>query len=96
VLGDRAVSPHAVDLTTCGIVVELNGEIVSTGAGAAALGSPVNCVTWLANTLGRFGVGLEAGEVILSGSLVPLQPVQPGDYMSLVIGGLGRVSVRFS
>ncbi|MEQ8663704.1 MAG: fumarylacetoacetate hydrolase family protein, partial [Gammaproteobacteria bacterium] len=95
-LGDRAVSPHAVDLATCGIVVELNGEIVSTGAGAAALGSPVNCVTWLANTLGRFGVGLEAGEVILSGSLVPLQPVAPGDCMNLVIGGIGRVAVRFA
>jgi len=95
VLGDRAVSPRDVDLSTCGIVVELNGEIISTGAGAAALGSPVNCVTWLANTLGRIGIKLEAGEVILSGSLVPLQPVKAGDNMSLVIGGLGRASVRF-
>lgn len=96
VLGDRGVNPREVDLATCGIVVELNGEIISTGAGAAALGSPVNCVTWLANTLGRIGVGLEAGEVILSGSLVPLQPVAPGDHMSLVIGGIGRASVRFA
>jgi 2-oxopent-4-enoate/cis-2-oxohex-4-enoate hydratase len=75
--------------------VSLNGEIISTGAGAAALGSPVNCVTWLANTLGRIGIPLKAGEVILSGSLVPLQPVKPGDNMSLVIGGLGGCAVRF-
>lgn len=95
VLGDRAVSPAGIDLATCGIVVELNGDIVATGAGAAALGSPVNCVTWLANTLGQHGDGLAAGEVILSGSLVPLLPVKPGDFMSLVIGGIGRVSVRF-
>jgi 2-oxopent-4-enoate/cis-2-oxohex-4-enoate hydratase len=95
VMGDRAVAPSDVDLATCGIVVSLNGEIISTGAGAAALGSPVNCVTWLANTLGRIGIPLKAGEVILSGSLVPLQPVKPGDNMSLVIGGLGGCAVRF-
>ena len=45
VLGDKTVSPLDVDLSTCGIVVSLNGEIVSTGAGAAAMGSPVNAVT---------------------------------------------------
>lgn len=96
VLGDGSRRPTELDLSTCGIVVELNGEVISTGAGAAALGSPVNCVTWLANTLGEYGIKLEAGEVILSGSLVPLQPVKPGDNMTMSIGGLGGCSVRFS
>lgn len=96
VLGDRAVSPSEVDLSTCGMVVEKNGQIISTGAGAAALGSPINCVTWLANTLGEFGIPLKAGEVILSGSLVPLEPVQAGDFMSVSIGGIGSASVRFT
>lgn len=95
ILGDKAVDPRKVDLTTCGMVVEKNGSVISTGAGAAALGSPVNCVTWLANTLGEFGIPLKAGEVILSGSLVPLEPVQAGDYMSVSIGGIGSASVRF-
>lgn len=94
-LGDNAVDPRKVDLVTCGMVVEKNGQIISTGAGAAALGSPVNCVAWLANTLGRFGIGLKAGEVILSGSLVPLEPVKAGDFMSVSIGGIGNASVRF-
>ncbi|WP_221793966.1 2-oxopent-4-enoate hydratase [Oceanobacter mangrovi] len=95
VLGDTAIDPRDIDLATCGMVVEKNGEIISTGAGAAALGSPVNCVTWLANTLGQFGIPLKAGEVILSGSLVPLEPVKAGDYMSVTIGGIGSASVRF-
>ncbi|QEW06827.1 2-oxopent-4-enoate hydratase [Nitrincola iocasae] len=95
VLGDSAVDPRKVDLATCGMVVEKNGSIISTGAGAAALGSPVNCVAWLANTLGAFGIGLKAGEVILSGSLVPLEPVVAGDYMRVSIGGMGSASVRF-
>ncbi len=96
VLGDQAVSPRQVDLVTCGMVVEKNGHIISTGAGAAALGSPVNCVAWLANTLGRFGIALKAGEVILSGSLVPLEPVKAGDVMRVDIGGIGSASVRFT
>ena len=96
VLGDQAVSPREVDLTTCGMVVHKNGRLLSTGAGAAALGSPLNCVAWLANTLGRFGVPLKAGELILSGSLVPLEPVTAGDHMTLAIGGIGTASIRFS
>jgi 2-oxopent-4-enoate/cis-2-oxohex-4-enoate hydratase len=95
VLGDKAVSPLDVDLATCGIVVSLNGEIISTGAGAAAMGSPVNAVAWLANTLGHYGIELKAREVILSGSLVPLQTVKPGDSMHMEIGGIGQAAVRF-
>ena len=96
VLGDNAIKLTDVDLETCGLVMELNGEIISTGAGAAALGSPINSVIWLANTLGELGVRLEKGEVILSGSLVPLQAVTAGDNMHMRIGGIGECSVRFT
>ncbi len=95
VLGDRLVDPRTVDLGTCGMVLEKNGEIVATGAGAAALGAPANAVAWLANTLGRQGVGLEAGEVVLSGSLAIMVPVQAGDSLRVTIGGIGGCSVRF-
>lgn len=96
VLGQEAVSPRDVDLATCGVVMELNGAIVSTGAGAAALGSsPVACMVWLANRMGALGVALRRGEVVLSGSLVPLQPVQSGDEVRASVGGIGQVSVHF-
>jgi len=96
VLGDQLVDPRRVDLSTCGMVLEKNGEIVATGAGAAALGAPANAVAWLANTLGRLGVSLEAGEIILSGSLAAMVPVRAGDHLSVTIGGIGRCSVRFT
>lgn len=95
VLGDRAVDPRRVDLATCGMVLEKNGEVIATGAGAAALGSPVNAVAWLANTLGALGIGLKAGEVILSGALAAMFPAQAGDSFRVSIGGLGGCSVRF-
>lgn len=95
VLGDRLVDPRDVDLATCGMVLEKNGEIVATGAGAAALNHPANAVAWLANTLGAHGIALEAGEVVLSGSLGIMVPVTAGDNLRVTIGGIGGCSVRF-
>jgi 2-oxopent-4-enoate/cis-2-oxohex-4-enoate hydratase len=95
VLGDRLVDPRKVDLGLCGMVLEKNGDIAGTGAGAASLGHPVNAMTWLANTLGRLGIPLKAGEIILSGSLAALIPVQAGDNLRVAVGGIGGCSVRF-
>jgi 2-oxopent-4-enoate/cis-2-oxohex-4-enoate hydratase len=95
VLGSQFVDPRSLDLRTCGMVLEKNGAVVATGAGAAALNSPANAVAWLANTLGRRGVPLKAGEVILSGSLGTMVPVKAGDNLHVSIGGIGQCSVRF-
>jgi 2-oxopent-4-enoate/cis-2-oxohex-4-enoate hydratase len=94
-LGEGKVNPRTVNLETCKMTVWKNGEPLSQGLGSAALGSPLNCVSWLANTLGRFDIPLKAGEIVLSGSLVPLEPVVPGDTMRLEIEGIGSASVDF-
>lgn len=96
VLGTDRALPSDVDFEGCEMVVMKNGVELSRGFGKAALGSPLICVAWLANTLGRFGIPLEADEVILSGSLVPLEPVAAGDEMSLSVEGIGTASVRFT
>ncbi|MEY2654781.1 MAG: hypothetical protein RLZZ524_1809 [Pseudomonadota bacterium] len=94
-LGGTRRSPRQLDLALAGMVLEKNGEIVSTSCGAAVQGSPVNAVAWLANTLGALGIGLKAGDVILSGSQSPLVPVKAGDSLHASVGGLGSTSVRF-
>lgn len=95
VLGDQAIDPRELDLALVGMTLEKNGEIAATGAGAAALGHPANAVAWLANTLGRLGMTLDAGEVILSGSLAAMVPVTAGDALRISLGGIGSASVRF-
>jgi 2-oxopent-4-enoate/cis-2-oxohex-4-enoate hydratase len=89
------VDPRGLDLVTCGMVLEKNGEVVVTGAGAATMASPLNAMAWLANTLGRLGVPLKAGEVVLSGALGAMVPVKAGDNLRVAIGGIGGCSVRF-
>lgn len=95
VLGDAAADPRKIDLALVGMTLEKNGDVAATGAGAAALGHPLNAVAWLANTLGELGMSLRAGEVILSGSLAAMVPVQAGDNLRVSLGGIGSVGVRF-
>ncbi len=95
VLGDKLVDISQVDLALCGMVLEKNGEIVVTGAGAATMGHPVNAMVWLANTLGRLGIPLKAGDIVLSGAMGAMVPVQKGDSLRVTIGGIGGCSVRF-
>ncbi len=94
-LGGVRKSPRKLDLALAGMVLEKNGEIISTSAGASVQGNPVNAVAWLANTLGKLGIGLKAGDIILSGSQSPLVPVVAGDSFYCSVGGLGGTSVRF-
>ncbi|GAB3103753.1 2-oxopent-4-enoate hydratase [Aestuariicella hydrocarbonica] len=96
VLGDEAIDPHSVDLPNLEVKVYKNGEHISSGKGSAVQGNPLTAVAWLANTLGEFGIPFKAGEVILSGSLVPLEPVVAGDEMHMELIGLGSATVRFS
>jgi 2-oxopent-4-enoate/cis-2-oxohex-4-enoate hydratase len=96
VLGDEHADPRALDFPRLRMRVFKNGELLSEGMGSAALESPVNCVSWLANTLSEFGIDLNAGDVVLSGSLVPLEPVVAGDEMRLEVEGIGTASVRFT
>lgn len=94
-LGEARGDPRALDLAGLKVEVDKNGERLSEGFGSAVQGAPENAVAWLANTLGEYGIPFEAGELILSGSLVPLEPVARGDRMTMRISGLGDCSVSF-
>lgn len=95
-IGPDWVDPNFVDLLNCKAVVTKNGKPLSEGVGAATLGSPLKAVAWLANILGERGIPFKAGEIILSGSLVPLEPVSAGDKMHVSIKGIGDCEVSFT
>jgi 2-oxopent-4-enoate hydratase len=95
VLGARPMPLASIDLRTIGMTLRKNGEVVSTGAGAACLGNPVNAVVWLVNKLGEHGISLAPGEVILSGALGPVSPVVAGDRVSVAVGRAPEINVTF-
>jgi len=79
-----------------GMVFTRNGEVVATGAGAAALGDPFAAVAWLANTLAPMGVTLPAGSVVMTGALHAAVPVSPGDVFRAEFDRLGPITVRMA
>ena len=95
VIGEARADPRDHDLPALHVTVTKNGAPLSEGYGAAVQGSPAEAVAWLANTLGAYGVTLDAGDVILSGSLVPLEPAQAGDVFEMELHGIGRCVARF-
>jgi 2-keto-4-pentenoate hydratase len=95
VLGSTPHQLDAVDLRLSGCNLVRNGELAGTGAGGAVLGSPLSSLVWLANTLGARGVALEAGHVILPGSITASIPVVAGDVVTATFAGLGSVTARF-
>ncbi|MFC5821962.1 2-keto-4-pentenoate hydratase [Nonomuraea harbinensis] len=96
VLGNRPVPLRDVDLRMAGMVIERRGEQVSTGIGAACLGHPLHAAVWLADTLSRLGHPLRAGDIVLTGALGPVVPVEPGDVLEARIDGLGDVRTAFA
>src|SRR5487761_1564611 len=87
------VPPDGIDLRLAGVVLEHNGEVVATAAGAAALGHPAASVAWLVRSLAAEGEGLRAGQEILSGGLTAAAPVKPGDVVVASIDRLGSIEL---
>ncbi len=96
VRGTRVVPLVGFDPRLVGMVIRRNGALVATGAGAAALGDPVAAVAWLANTLAGFGEVLEAGHLVMTGSLHAAFDVGPGDRIEATFDRLGRVDCSFA
>lgn len=96
VLGTRRRTLAQVNPVEVEMSMTIDGEQVSTGAGAACLGDPVRAVAWLARTAVELGQPLGAGDVVLSGALGPMRPVVAGNVVTATLTGLGAVTVTIS
>jgi 2-keto-4-pentenoate hydratase len=96
VIAGRPVRLSDVDLRSMPVRVEVDSAIVSCGVTGMVLGNPLSAIAWLANALGRQGVALEAGHVVLPGTPLPALTVRPGMHVRGVFDGLGDIDVRFS
>ncbi len=93
VLGGQGIDPTGFDLRLTGCVFEKNGELIATAAGAAVLGHPAASVAWLVRKLASRDQGLEAGQVVLSGSMTEAIAVEPGDVITARLDRLGTVEI---
>ena len=89
VMGDPVPNWRDLDLQAAYGSMTINGEVVGGGYGSDVMGHPLEPLAWLANKLAEQGLGLSAGMVIITGSIVSPKPVKPGDTASIMIEGLG-------
>ena len=96
VLGGRPLDLRDVDVRRMSATLAINGDIMETGSAGAVMGNPLNAVVWLANKLHEFGVMIEPGDVILSGSFVKAIPFNAGDSIVALFDELGEVTLRIT
>lgn len=96
VLADAGLPLAGLDLTGAAMEMRFNGEVVSTGVGAAALGNPLNAAAWLAQTLAGRGEPLRAGDILLAGALGPMVALTPGDRVEAKVAGIGACGFTYS
>jgi 2-keto-4-pentenoate hydratase len=88
-VGPTASAIEGRDLSMEAVQVRKNGRLVETGVGANALGHPTRAVRWLANRR-----TIEAGSLVLTGSLTPTVALAAGDAIEVRFSTLGSVSLR--
>lgn len=91
-LGDDLVRPD-MDLSLIGCVLEVDGAVVDSAAGAAVMDHPANAVAHMANALSEVDKRLEAGWVVLSGGLTAPVPLEPGRTVTATLAGIGSVTL---
>jgi 2-keto-4-pentenoate hydratase len=97
VLGERDWVPvDEVDLLAETVALSKDGEVFAEGRGELAMGSPATAVAWLVNKLAERGKGLEAGQLVMTGTLTPITPIEPGSTYVAAFGSLGPVNKSFA
>jgi 2-keto-4-pentenoate hydratase len=94
VIGRPRFDFQAIDLALIGVLLEVNGDVVASGAGASLLGGPAGSIARLVNALAETGQGLQSGYIILTGGLTEAAPVQSGATVEASFAHLGSVGVH--
>ena len=94
ILGESRVDLDDLDLVNCKMTLTKNGELASEGSGKACMDNPLNAALWLAQKMAEQGNPLKKGEVLLSGALGPMVPIEQGDSFEASIEGLGSVALE--
>ncbi|WP_445151539.1 fumarylacetoacetate hydrolase family protein [Baekduia sp. Peel2402] len=97
VLGTADPARAGGDASGVTISGALDGETYNAQPDPTAIiGALAQVTRFVADELGRHGETLRAGEVILAGSALPLQPVAAGQRLDVDAGPLGTLTLTFA
>ncbi len=95
ILGDCREDPNNIDMAWVAAVCRRNGDVEESGVASAVLGHPALGVAWLARRYADHGVGLEPGQIVLSGSFTRPVDCRAGDDFKVEYRDLGTIDFSF-
>lgn len=93
VLGPALSDWHGFDFVDSRGTLKINGKAHAEGKAGDALGHPLDALAWLATALNEQGKQLEAGMVVMTGSIVRTVFPKPGDELLFRLEGCGEVKL---
>ncbi len=84
-----------LELADAVVDVSVNGAHVDSARGTEVLGTPLASIVWLADRLAGFGLSLETGMRVMSGSFTRQHEVAAGDRVVARFAPFGVVSASF-
>ena len=87
--------PQELELERIEAEIETNGELFKQCVSAEVIDHQLDGIAWLANKLSEFGLTVEPGMRIMTGSYYPPTPVSKGDRWNTRFSSVGEVSVSF-
>ncbi|MEV4452572.1 MULTISPECIES: 2-keto-4-pentenoate hydratase [Streptomyces] len=91
VTGPVGVPPETLDLAMEACLVEVDGQVADSATGAAVQGHPAEALALAANELGRRGMAIEPGWLVLTGGMTDAVPVPPGTTVAVHFTHLGSL-----
>jgi 2-keto-4-pentenoate hydratase len=93
---NRAAAPSPLPHPIAARIERDSEEYATTADAEVEVGQIEDLAAWTVDYLSHFGVETAAGEVIISGSVVPLLDISPGQELRHTIEGVGSLSVRIT
>lgn len=84
----------SLELKSVPLRVLVDGEVVHQGLGGHPLNDPLLPLVWMANHLSQRGIGLQAGDVVTTGSFAGIRWLPPGRRVQAEFAELGVVDVQ--
>jgi 2-oxo-3-hexenedioate decarboxylase len=93
VLGPVARNPYDIDLALEAVLVEVDGKVVDSATGAAVQNHPAEALALAANDLGRRGLAIEPGQIVLTGGMTDALPAGRGSRTAFHFTTLGSIFI---
>ncbi len=92
-LGPRATGVDLAMLKSTEAAMVVDGQQTGSGTGADVLGDPLNALHWLVDHLLSRGIGLDAGQLVSTGTATQVAPLHAGSMATATFDGVGSVSL---